>query len=183
MMGLQEMLLYLIQHVTFQVDKLAAFFAFQVEVFLAGRRAPDKLVTGASLFQGVAAYHPVRTELFQMAVHRRLAYGGRLPPEVLHYLVYGNVPIAQRVHIVEDAPALPGLVMCRTAVHTTSMRAGGLLCQSDSNSKFNHFSTQRVEKSPSRTMRTKTIIEYGGNHKDRPLTCLWCRCGPWLFRN
>jgi hypothetical protein len=43
-----DVLLYLVKQITFQVNKLAAYFAFQVKMFLAGLVVLDMLITGAS---------------------------------------------------------------------------------------------------------------------------------------
>jgi hypothetical protein len=44
-----DVFLYLVKQITFQVDKIAAYFAFQVKMFLTGPFVPDILITGASL--------------------------------------------------------------------------------------------------------------------------------------
>jgi hypothetical protein len=115
MVAAEEMSPDLFQQIAVLVDKAAAYFALQMEMFPALPVAADILVAGAfTVAGGIFADLPPGRKFFKVAVDGGLPDGfvpiGKMP----RYLVDRYMAASQGLHVVEDALSLPGMIICRT---------------------------------------------------------------------
>jgi hypothetical protein len=102
-----------VQQLAVRVDKIAADFALQVEMFPAVLSFLHILVAGAfAVAQKVFAYLPLGQELFQVPVDGGLAYArSPFPGKVAGQLTRRHMAAPQGPHIVKNDLPLPGTVL------------------------------------------------------------------------
>jgi hypothetical protein len=134
------------------MDQGAAFFTFQVEMFLTCLTLVYVLITGARIFaQKVLTDLPFCRKSFQMTIHRGLSNDRFRTCKMPYNLMSRNMLFSQRGHILEDALSLGGGISGGTGLFHTLIEKilwGSYFCQYENKNDF-HIASPVSGKAPS----------------------------------